>query len=121
MVTILILTALTVVGILLGQSWNDGVSFTGVVLAVLSILFMIVHLLMYLPKSYTYEKWVTERESFESTLREARQNSSELERAAMTKEVAEWNRKLAGAKYDNNHWFFGQYIDDRVETLEPIK
>lgn len=121
MVTILILTLLIIIGIKIMGSRNGNVAGAGAVLVLLASLFLIGHLFVFLPKSYSYGKWIAERDSFELTLREARQNGTEMERAAIIKEVAEWNRKLATAKYDNSHWFFGQYVDDRVETLEPIK
>ena len=121
MVTILILALLIIIGIKIMGNRNDNVAGAGAVLVLLVSLFLTGHLFVFLPKSYFYGKWIAERDSFEMTLKEVRQNGSEIERAAITKEVSEWNRKLASAKYRNSHWFFGQYVDDRVETLEPIK
>lgn len=71
--------------------------------------------------SYDYNMFVAKRNAFESTLLESRKSGNPYETAAIVKEVSEWNIKLAEHKYDNKNRFLGQYIDDRIETLTPIK
>lgn len=82
---------------------------------------MIVHLGHFLTVNYRYEVFLSKRNAFELTLKNSRENGNELESAAIVKDVAKWNQKLAAAKYNNKTLFLGQYIDDRVEDLQPIK
>lgn len=122
MITGLILIAIIVVLIIiLRESYNDMVLFICAMLLLLSIVFTLMHTTSYLLKGYEYEIFVAERDAFELTLKNAREMGNEYEVAAITKEVAEWNILLAKAKYKKNHWFLSQYIDERVESLEPIK
>ena len=72
-------------------------------------------------KTYNYEVWVKERESFVTTLNNSRESGRELESAAIIREVAQWNRELASLKYDNKTILLDEIIDDRIEDLEPIK
>jgi len=84
-------------------------------------LYLIFHVILWSTSSYSYNKWVLERESFVETLKESRDNGRELESVAIIKEVAEWNKSLISNKYDNKTFLLGDYVDDRVETLKPIK
>lgn len=84
-------------------------------------LYLIFHIISWSTSSYSYNKWVLERESFVETLKESRDNGRELESVAIIKEVAEWNKSLISNKYDNKTFLLGDYVDDRVETLKPIK
>ena len=81
----------------------------------------IVHLLIVLTQGYYFELFVEKRNSFELTLNNSREKGNEYEAAAIVKEVAEWNMKLAEDKFDNKNWYLGQFVDDRIETLNPIE
>lgn len=122
MVTLLFLTALAVICYLIYRS-NEYHQLE--VLAIFGLLLLVIilpfHLLSWCTTGYAYEKFVQERNAFEQTLNNARNSGNQYETAAIVKDVAEWNQQLAVYKYKNNHWFFDQYIDDRIETLEPIK
>ena len=87
----------------------------------MSLILLFLHSLAYFTANYNYGLFVAERDAFEETLKEARENGSEYEIAAITKDVAEWNRALAELKYSNKTLFFDQYVDDGIELLEPIK
>lgn len=55
------------------------------------------------------------------TIEEARKNdNSELERAALIQEIAEYNKDLANAKYWNKT-IFDMFIYDGLAELEPLK
>ena len=82
---------------------------------------LIPHSLVYFTQEYEFEKFVSKRNAFEETLNNARGNGRDLESAAIIKDVAQWNMELAEYQYMNSHWFLGQYIDDRIESLIPIR
>ena len=119
MVTLIILVALTSIGVYLHHKYEYEIYGLFMWLGFGALL--IIHCLYYLTVSYNYGLFVAQRNSFEQTLNEARVNGNEYETAAIVKEVALWNQELASYKYDNQTIFFDQYVDDRIELLEPIK
>ena len=70
---------------------------------------------------YEYEKFVVERNSFVESLEYARKKGNEIELASITREVSEWNKQLASSKYDNTVFLLSNYIDNRIQTLDPIR
>ncbi len=82
---------------------------------------LLIHLILFLSTSYNFNKLVVKRDSFVQSLEESRKNDRQLESATILKEISDFNQYIASEKYDNKIWFLGQYIDDRIETLEPIK
>ena len=121
MVTFGILLAVIVIGIYMAKSYYDDKEFIGTIMIMFGGAFMVMHLVLWLTASYNHQIFVLERNSFEETLNEARNNGKEYEAVAIVKEVAEWNKKLATTKYDNNPILLNPYIDDRIESLQPIK
>ena len=119
MITIIILIGLVSIGGYLTTKWDYDM--LGVMMCVIFGIYLIIHSLAFGLVSYEYGLFVEKRNAFELTLKEAREGGNEYETAAIVKEVAIWNVKLAEHKYDNKTMFFDQYIDDRVEMLEPIK
>ena len=120
MITLIILTVLTGIGIYIAtKSYNYDI--LGGVLAVVFGSWLVVHAILILTVSYDYELFVVKRNAFEKTLNDTRKNGNEYETAAIVKEVAAWNVKLAECKYDNTTLYFDQFIDDRVDGLEPIE
>lgn len=120
MILTIILVVVVIIGILVAIKSYD-YDILGGIIAFIFGLWLIIQLVSLLTVSYYYELFVVKRAAFEKTLNNARENGNEYETAAIVKEVAEWNTSLAEKKYDNKNWFLGQYEDDRVETLEPIK
>jgi hypothetical protein len=119
MITLIILIVLVAIGGYLTTKWNYEV--LGIIMCVIFGLWLIIHSFCWGLVSYEYGLFVEKRNAFEYTLQVARENGNEYETAAIVKEVAQWNVKLAEYKYDNNTLYFDQYIDDRIEFLEPIK
>lgn len=116
----IILLALTVLGIITGiKSYNY--DFWGIIMAFIFGIWLLIHLISILTMGYYHELFVVKRDAFEQTLNHARINGNKYETAAIVERVADWNTVLAESKFDNNNWFLGQYIDDRVEDLKPIK
>lgn len=119
MITLIILIVLVVMGGYLTTKWDyEGL---GSAMCIIFGLWLIIHSFAWGLVSYRYGLFVEKRNAFEQTLKVARENGNEYEAAAIVKEVAQWNVKLAESKYDNKTMYFDQYIDDRVELLEPIK
>lgn len=104
----------------LDDGWNDW-DLWGRLIGVVSLFLAIVQSLLLVTASYRYGYFKAKRDAFEITLIEARKSGNAYETMAITKNVASWNASLAAVKYENTLWFTGQYIDDRVEKLNPIK
>ena len=120
MIIAIILSLLTGFGIYLCIKSYD-YEFTGLTLTAVFGLYLIIHLLAWSLASYDYNIFVEKRNAFEKTLETVRSNGRELEAAAITKEISEWNQKLASRKYSNKIFLLSDYIDDRIESLEPIE
>ena len=119
MTTLIILIVLVAIGGYLTTKWDYEI--LGGIMCLIFGLWLLFHSIAYFTVEYEYGLFVEKRNAFEQTLNEARNNGNEYETAAIVKEVAQWNQKLAEYKYDNKTIFFDQYIDDRIELLEPIK
>ena len=120
MITLIILLVVCCVGLYL-LLYKDDYEGLGILSLIFGGFFLLTHLLFYLHARYNYELFVEKRNAFEQTLNESRESSNKYENAAIVKEVAAWNQELAKSKYQNKTIFFDQYIDDRIESLEPIK
>lgn len=121
MITFLILGVLIVLCIFALFIELEFVETLSSITLVLSILFLVIHSLIYFPQSYAYNMIKLDRETFETSLNESRKNGNEFESAAILTEVIEFNSKLARKKYNNKNPFLGQYIDDRIENIKAIK
>lgn len=119
MITLIILILLVALGGYLTTKWDYDL--LGVIMCIIFGMLLVIHCFSWGLVSYSYGLFVEKRNSFEQTLKDARENGNEYETAAIVKDVAQWNVKLAEYKYDNKTLFFDQYVDDRVELLEPIK
>jgi sensor domain CHASE-containing protein len=100
---------------------NDFFEFIGLVLSVVFSIVLIIHILSIVSIEYDYNIWLAKRNAFEETLSAARQSGNKYEVAAIVSEISKWNEELSVAKFKKDHWYFSQYYDDRVKTLEPIK
>jgi len=120
MITLIILIILTSIGIYLTiKCWDYEV--LGAFMSTVFGLWLLIHSICLLTVSYGFEMFVVKRTAFAKTLNDSRKNGNDYETAAIVKEVAEWNVKLAEYKYDNTTLYFDQFIDDRIDTLEPIE
>ena len=94
--------------------------FFGNLICVLTFIFLVIHIPMWLSANYRYEIHIVKRNSFIESLENARLNNNKLELATISKEIIEYNQRLALLKYDNNG-ILDCYIDDRFVNLKPIK
>lgn len=122
MITLIILIALTAIGIwLFDKDDDDWQVVVGIIMFLVFGLWAIIHILCLSFVSYDYGLFVEKRNAFEQTLITSRANGREYETAAIVKEVAQWNVKLASLKYRNKNFYHSQFIDDRIESLKPIE
>ena len=119
MITIIITLLVLLLGIFMLRSQNY--EFPGALLILISGFWLAIHILMVNTQNLEYERFLVKRDSFEQTLKSVRENGNPYESAAIVKEIANYNIELSMLKLDNKKAFFGQYIDDRFESLTPIK
>jgi hypothetical protein len=70
---------------------------------------------------YDYEMMVAERNAYQSTLNGLREINNEFETLAIGTDIIEFNKNLAKEKVQNESWFYGPYIDDRIINIKPVK
>jgi hypothetical protein len=99
---------------------NETFEFFGILINILSIIFLMMHIPIWLSSTYRYEMHIVERNSFIESLETARVNKNNIELASISKDILEYNKKLAILKYENTG-FLDCYIDDRLIELKPIK
>ena len=119
MMTLIILIVLVAIGGYL--TTKRDYELLGFIMCLIFGAYLLFHAFSWGLVAYEYGLFVEKRNAFEQTLKVSRENGNDYETAAIVKEVAQWNVRLAEYKYDNNTIYFDQYIDDRVELLEPIK
>lgn len=93
----------------------------GVIIIIFTSMFLVFHVALISFKSYDFELYMARRDSFERTLNESRKSGRELEAAAMLMQVSQWNETLSVRKFNNTNLFLGQYNDNRIMDIKPIK
>ena len=114
------LIILIAVGFLLSDPRIDLPSL-GFIIVIASALYLLIHVIEWSTAAYDYNLFVAKREAFIYTLSSARQSGNQIELAAIVQDISKWNQDLAEAKYDNSTFLLGDYVDDRIEQLKPIK
>ena len=120
MITFLILLAFLIIGIGLTFSGNIDLEILSIPIISLSIALLIFHTPAWLSTDYRYEMHIAKRNSFIESLEIARLNKNNIELAAISKDIIEYNKDLAVKKFENKG-IFGCYIDDRFMDLKPIR
>ena len=121
MINLLILLALLILSLYYADDIRSGVSALATVVSALAGAFLMLHIVAWSLQEHHHNLFVQKRNAFEMTLNNARENDRPLERAAITKKVADWNVELAERKYRNTIWAADPYIDDRINNLKPIE
>jgi len=121
MITLIILISVIIVGIYLTKKLDYEHHITVGFIILFFSMALIFHCFYFFMTPYNYEIFLTKRNAFEQTLLESRESGNFYETAAIVKEVAIWNEELAMQKYINSFLLLDQYVDDRIESLEPIK
>ena len=119
MLILLGLTVLTIVGIVLMSNYNT--EFLGVIIVTIFGLALLVSLTIIGVNQAIGVSKVEEYNAFVKTLELARNNEEiELERAAVTSKVVEWNQYIASAKYWNDG-LLDIFVHDGVAGLDYIE
>lgn len=62
-----------------------------------------------------------QRAAIQDTLDRARKDNLGLEKAAATNSAMKFNQALATLKYYNNTWYGDLFINDCVDSVEPVR
>lgn len=100
---------------------KESESFFGGFLLLISLFVLIPNTVELCTVSYDYDKIVTKRNSLETTLIELRKNEDNNEKSSVGLKIIEFNEMLAIEKLENESWFYDIYIDDRINSINPIK
>jgi hypothetical protein len=125
MLFLIVVITVLVIGIaLLVLGLNaDVLSATGLTITILAGLVLLGSLIGCIAGPMEDLSMFPEREIMQQTLDISRANESDLERATITKDIIDFNKRLADKKYwypINSNWF-GCFRDQSVLTLEPIE
>jgi hypothetical protein len=118
----LVILIISVLAIVLVDPWEyevvRGISWVTGVISFLIALFLLIGIPI---RRYDVRHDIARLEAFRETVNNSRHRDlKDIERFAFLKEVAAWNEKLAGCKFDNqNDWDL--WIPDEIENVEPIK
>ena len=91
---------------------------TFVILAVIAFPFNTIEMFT---AEYDYEQLEGKRNSYQYSLDNLREIDNSFETLAIGIEIIEFNNYIASEKVMNKSWFYDYYIDDRIETLQPVK
>jgi len=118
----LILTLLIAVCVVVAKkTYNDDLEIVTTIFGSMLGLYLLMHILFWSLSSYDFNCMIAKRNAFQSTLNEARKSGYEIELAAISQSIAEWNEDLASKKYSNTVFLLKDYTDDRIINLKPIK
>lgn len=96
--------------------------FTGITFAGLGAIALATIAIIWPVNYYGSVAEVDRYHALKETIEQARQGEvSEMERAALTQKMAEYNADLASVKYWNNTKLFDDFIADELAELEPLK
>ncbi len=119
MIQLIILLCLAGIGIYILT--RNEYSFPGFFMTFIFSIWAVIHLIVLTTVKYEYMSFITQRNSFEKTLKDARENGYDIETVGITERIADWNMSLTRFKYKNKTIYFDQFVDDRFDSLEPIR
>lgn len=120
MITLIILIAVFLLGLVIARE-SELFDIFGVVLCILSITLIIIHIASWATSWYIADKLIAQRSAFVETLEYARNSNNQIELAAISRDISQFNQGLAILKYQNKMWFLDPYIDDRIDDIKPIR
>jgi hypothetical protein len=115
-----LIIGLCILGFGISLCFYENSEFFGILISVLTFLFLMIHIPTWLLASHKYERHIVERNSMIESLENARLNKNNLELTSILKDIIEYNKNLAILKYENTG-FLDCYIDDRFIELKSIK
>ena len=126
MLILFIIILIIVLGVILFHLVDEYYDSTGAIttaftIIVFAVAYLIIHVCLWASASYRYKCLVAEREAIVLTLEHARSIENNIELAAITKSLCEFNSALAEEKLNNSMFFLKDYVDDRVMDISPIE
>lgn len=120
MIAIIILTGLVILGIYLHYKDRDDIG-TGLILSVVFGILLFIVLITIPIERIGFMSQIERYNAFKQTIELSRKKGSltEIERAAIQKDIAKWNQDIAQVKYYNK--YFDLWIPDEVTKLEPLE
>jgi len=109
------------IALLFADSYSGGVEVVGGILIIISAVALPINTIELLSSEYDYEILVAERDSYQLSLDGLRSIDNSFETLAIGQDIVDFNKKIAREKVQNKSWFYDSYIDDRIDSLEPIK
>ena len=121
MIIIISLVLLFVFGIILTcKSRDDNTTIIGIILIVVSGMFLIITLISLITNSMEIKSNINKFLATEASIEQARETGVDVENAAIQHKIIESNQWLAKEQYYNST-IFGLWIPDKVNSLKPIK
>ena len=123
MIITILLLSLLIACIIIHRKYfwdNETIGIISLCVGSLVAIYLFTHLYFWLTSTIVYEQFRIKRQAFVYDLNNSRKNNRELESATILKDISQWNQDLASFKYQNTLWLIDDYIDDRIDTLEPI-
>jgi len=100
---------------------SDYESLGGWVLISISVFVVFFNTIELSTSEYDYEVLVAERDSYQLSLDGLRAIGQDFETLAIGQDIVDFNKLIAVEKVQNKSWFYDIYIDDRIDSLQPIK
>lgn len=102
---------------------HDEDSLLGIILSATGLLVILFLSIGLCCREAGVNKYIARYNQFKSTIEVARKDPNAIyERAALTKEIIEWNNNLTNEKYDNKYWYWWDYwTSDKIAALPYIK
>lgn len=118
MIHTIILIAFIILGIYL--AFND-LEVVGSIMIIFFGVWLIGHSIEWASAEYDYEVFKAEMAAYQTTLDNVRSHNNEFETLSIASDILELNTRLARYKVENTSWFYGIYIDDKINSINPIK
>jgi hypothetical protein len=119
--TVVIVVA-SLLGALLLDSWDyELTQFLSGVMSIISGCVLVVALCVLVGNHVSAQAEVEKYNSLKDTIENSRTYGSEVERASIVSEIADYNAKIASDRYWNNSIWFGAFIPEKLAELEPLE
>ena len=115
----IIFVVVLIIGIFMALSYDfEG---SGWALIICSFIVLTINTIELLSVKYDYEVLKETRNAYQQTLDDLREVNNQFETLAIGIEIVEFNKHLATEKVQNRTWFYGVYMDDRINSINPVK
>ena len=120
----IIFLVLVIIGIRLlykYDGYNEGNLLGGWLLIIIFGISLIINTVNLMTVSYYFDVYEKQMQAHQETLDNVRANEFEFETATIALDIISVNKNLARYKRENQSWFYDIYVDDRIDSIKPIK